>query len=714
MSFLAPLFLVGALAIALPVLFHLIRRTTRERTLFSSLLLLRPTPPRLTRRSRIEHWLLLLLRAAVVCLLALAFARPFFRSQGGEPDSTAGRRKLILVDTSASMRRANLWADARQKVETLLHKTQPGDQVSLATFDLSLHPLLTFEQWNAAPANERAALASTRLAAASPGWMGTHLGNSLISAAELMSDNSRNARSTPSEIVIVTDLHEGCRLDGLQGYIWPRDTEVSMEVLKPAHRGNAGMALVTERDDLSPNTTTATRVRVINDPTSTREQFRLGWVDKEGSGFAGKSQEVYVPAGQSRIFALPANDAGTERVRLEGDEEPFDNAVFVTTPETSRLSVLYFGSDSATDPKGPLYFLKRAFQDTRHRAVTVNAQAVTAEIVPSQVENAALFVVTGSLETRQAAALHQAIANGKTALLALPPPGPSSTTAALLGVDGFQWTEAQPKGYAMLADLDFRHPLFAPFSDPRYSDFTKIHFWKYRRVEPAALPQAHVLARFDSGDPAVLEVPVGNGRVLLLTSGWQPGDSQLALSSKFVPLLYALLESSGAAPPPLVQYQVGEQLPLSEVRQGNASSVTLRAPDGSQMNLSHTQQVLLTAPGIYSVISDTAMETAGRGRSPSGQQKFAVNLDPTESRTAPLAAEELARLGVPLGRGASDVAMETRRKLALQDEQLEHRQKFWRYVIAAAVVILLFETWLAGRTGRRISAPAASPELGGS
>ena len=79
MSFLAPLFLFGALAIGLPVLFHLIRRTTRERTIFSSLMFLQPTPPRLTRRSRLEHILLLLLRCLVLCLLALGFARPFFK-----------------------------------------------------------------------------------------------------------------------------------------------------------------------------------------------------------------------------------------------------------------------------------------------------------------------------------------------------------------------------------------------------------------------------------------------------------------------------------------------------------------------------------------------------------------------------------------------------------------------------------------------------------
>ena len=71
MSFLAPLFLLGGLAVGLPIVFHLIRRTTREQKVFSSLMFLLPTPPRLTKRSRLENWLLLLLRCLALGLLAV-------------------------------------------------------------------------------------------------------------------------------------------------------------------------------------------------------------------------------------------------------------------------------------------------------------------------------------------------------------------------------------------------------------------------------------------------------------------------------------------------------------------------------------------------------------------------------------------------------------------------------------------------------------------
>ena len=61
MSFLTPLYILGVLAVAAPIVFHLIRRTPKGEVPFSSLMFLSPTPPRLTRRSRLDHWLLLLL-----------------------------------------------------------------------------------------------------------------------------------------------------------------------------------------------------------------------------------------------------------------------------------------------------------------------------------------------------------------------------------------------------------------------------------------------------------------------------------------------------------------------------------------------------------------------------------------------------------------------------------------------------------------------------
>src|SRR6187402_2071161 len=126
MGFLAPLYFAGLLAIALPIIFHLIRRTPQGRQTFSSLMFLTPSPPRLTRRSRLDNLLLLLLRGLALALLAFAFARPLFYRQSDMNISEAeGRRIALVVDTSASMRRGDLWTQAVRRVDKVLDGLSP-------------------------------------------------------------------------------------------------------------------------------------------------------------------------------------------------------------------------------------------------------------------------------------------------------------------------------------------------------------------------------------------------------------------------------------------------------------------------------------------------------------------------------------------------------------------------------------------------------------
>jgi hypothetical protein len=362
----------------------------------------------------------------------------------------------------------------------------------------------------------------------------------------------------------------------------------------------------------------------------------------------------------------------------------------VIPPATSRLSVVYLGNDSGQDPHQPLYFLERAFQETRRQAVEVVLSPAEKPISEAAVQAAAFLVATDSMPEERARVLRAQVAAGQTLLFALKNDATTASLASLVGVDRLKVEETQPKNYAMLTDIDFLNPFFAPFADPRFSDFTRIHFWKYRRLDPAAIPNSRVLAKFDGEAPAILEVPIGKGRLIVFTSGWQPEDSQLALSTKFVPLLYALLE--GSAPGGLlpIQYAVGDVLPLAPFAAGTQSVLSIAAPDGSKLNLAggETNFSRTMTPGIYTMDSTTR------------PVRFAVNLDPSESRTAPLPSDELERLGAPMARQTPMVAREADRKALLRNSELENRQKLWRWLIIAAFSVLIIETWLAGKTAR--------------
>ncbi len=694
MNFLAPLFLIGALAVAAPIVFHLIRRTTRERTSFSSVMFLPPSLPRLTRRSRLEHLLLLLLRCLALGLLALGFARPFFRNSSPASGSGAqSRRVVVLVDVSASMRRNGLWDAARERAAEVLRSIGPGDEASLYLYSRKAAPLVSFEQWRAAPAGQRAALAIGRLAASAPGWEDDRLGDALITASEALADTDAEKKAPgPRQIFLISDLKAGSSLESLQSYDWPKNLELRVEPLKARYPTNAGLQLVAESPDADRLASPAVHVRVSNAANSAREQFQVGWGRAPTGDFIGPAIDLYVPPGQSRVVPVPLlpNAPDMRQVVLRGDDENFDNTAYVVPPARRQLSVLYFGSESAGDSHGPLFFLQRALPDDPRLSVKTDVRAPSAAVPPAGLREAKMYFVTDSLVPETALGLRAQMLAGKTVVFAPRSALAAGTLGLLLAVDGLALEDVQPRDYAMFGDIDFRHPVFAPFADPHFSDFTKIHVWKYRRWNAGAVPAARILARFDGGDPAFVEVPLGSGRLLVLLTGWNPDDSQLAVSSKFVPLVCSLLDFAGGLSGQTTQYQVGDPIPLGPA-EGASEGTTITQPDGTTVSLAPGAASFGGAlqPGIYVV-------SAG-----SRSFRVAVNVAASESRTEPLAPDELERYGAPGPRNPPDSARSELRQAALRAEEAEGLQKLWRWLLSATLAVLLVESALAGWTARR-------------
>ncbi len=670
MSFLAPLFLLGALAVAAPILFHLIRRSVRDRAPFSSLMFLSPTPPKTTRRRKLEHIWLLILRCLILLALAAGFARPFLAKDIAPPDLAATRRQvIIMIDTSASMRRAGLWNKARGIAGGYLEKTAPQDEVAVMTFDRQPHTVVSMAEWSSWPADQRVALARERLDAISPGWMGTELGPALVDATRQFEDHSAD-RPPPSRrnLVLISDLQEGAKLDGVQGHEWPKGLRVIVERVEPQQQSNAGLEI--------PDQSTGS-VRVTNSKDSRKEKFHLAW---QGGG---DSSEIYLPPGQTRTFPTPKLPPGmkTGALQLSGDDADYDNVSYFAAPEIQEVAICYLGADSADDPAKPRYYLQRVFPASPRRRVTVTS--------PGSLDKAGFAVVPGALTAAQITEFRGWLAGGKNALLLLLPGDQSGPTlAGLLGLPEVKITEGAGD-YALLGEIDFKHPIFAPFDDPRYGDFTPIHFWKHRRWEIPPSLNASALAKFDDGSPALAQVPVGKGNLLVLASSWQPSDSQLAVSSKFPPLMETTLDWSGSGAPARFQFRTGDSIPSPNF---SGDAVQWKKPDGKQQTLPAGSAFVDTdLPGIY-------VAAAG-----ARERRFAVNLPLEESRVAPLSQDELARLGVPLGPAADEPIAATRiHQRALRRAELENSQKLWRWFILGALMIAGIEIILAGSLARGV------------
>lgn len=685
MSWLFPLYLLGAGAILAPILMHLRRRPPQDRVEFSSLMFLQAQTPLPVSRRRIEHWLLLLLRCLALVLLALMFSRPWLQTEA-RAGAEAGKALLILVDRSASMQRGDLMRQALEQAREVVQKAAPGDRVALATFDSRLRMMWSFEE-DAETGAARAVPLLQRLGEIQPGWHSTDLGRVLVDALVQLSSAS-GLRGMERSLIVVSDFQEGAQLEALRGVAWPEEVSVQARRVEVQEGGNFTLSLaaaeVGDTELRAPQAEVAqtVRVRLSNSRESGMSDFSLRW-EKAGTEALGG----YLPAGATRILNVPLPDHGgaeADTLWVRGDAWDFDNRVFTAPAQPRQVKVAWLGrQDGADDVASPLFYLKRALQPT----ASLEPRVVSgAEMALTECEVAVLH---GAPPT----GLADWIRAGGLAVWLLEPSTRAADVEALTGVSGMVLQEAAVEGYRMLGEVKAEHPLLRPFADPRLRDFTKLRFWKHREVtlRDAAAERMEILARLDHGAPAMLALPMEKGTLLLLTSGWHPADSQLALSTKFVPLLFGWLEAAGFTHSAKAGLAVGDALPLGGL------ATTVFTPEGKEIAVSAGAPFVAESVGIYRVVSGA--ET----------RLHAVNLVPEEGRVSAMEVERLKDYGVRLHEFSGtrgEIAQNERTQERLAASEAEKQQQAWLWLLSALLATLILETLLAGRSARPVQSTA--------
>ncbi|EDY83483.1 hypothetical protein VDG1235_3110 [Verrucomicrobiia bacterium DG1235] len=264
------------------------------------------------------------------------------------------------------------------------------------------------------------------------------------------------------------------------------------------------------------------------------------------------------------------------------------------------------------------------------------------------------------------------MSKGKTALVLVSDSGFSNTLRSITGEVAWLVQNASSRDL-LIGDVDFTHSLFAPFADPRFSNFASIHTWDGFEITYPESESTRVLARFDNGSPLLIETRVGEGTLFVWASSWAPQASQWSLSSKFIPFLHRLaLFSSG-----------GPSLP------------------------SNTSFTSANIAAYQSLISPTIPRTPGLYRVPSsaGESRWiAFHLPPEESRTQALLQDDWDRLGLPEFDEATRSAQIASITAALQretDNQTEQRQQIWKWLLWLLLALLATESLVAILVNRR-------------
>ena len=681
-SLLAPAFLFGLAALAVPVFVHLTHRERKAVLRFPSLMFLERIPYQAVKRQRIRDLLLFALRCAAVALLVLAFARPFLARRSALLGASTGARDVvILLDRSYSMAYGDRWTRARAAAKRVVQGLSGDDRGAVVYFD------------DAATATGALTSDKTALLAAldsvRPAAGGTRYDAALRVAGQILGDTARERR----EVVLISDaqragwsrrelpaLPAGVRLVQVSvGDSVTSDVAVTaVEVRHEVDRAGAQLDRASVVAWLANRSADSVSARTVTLEVNGRVQKSVVTDISPNGRAMARFDSLPLPEGVSR---------GT--VRAGADALEPDNIFHFTLTRTPSLPVVVLESSSASPDAG--LFLRRALSigDRPSFAVTT---ARGSGLTGGALRGARLVIlddapVPGGEAGRR---LLDYVGSGGGLLIALGAHSRPDDWPAL--ADQLLPRPAAPIDRldthgATLGFLDRTHPIFDVFSTPHSGDFSAARFYRYWNVVPA--PGDRELARFDDGHVALLERRVGRGRVLVLTSALDAVWSDFPLQPVFLPVLREAATYAAGYSETRPWAVVGDVATIA----GSATPAVVVAPSGTRLHLGKSGEpaaLQLAEQVFYEILPD-------RGASDS-TRIVAVNVNLTESDLAPLDTTLFAAAVAPRATASgSRHPGET-----ISPAELERRQRTWWFLLLAALLVLGAETVLSNRLPRQV------------
>ena len=521
MGLLAPWFLGGLAALGVPIFVHLLRKHVTVPRPVSSLMFFERGTQSSTRHRRLRYLLLFALRFALLLLLVVAFANPFIRRPASDVN---GRLLLIVLDDSFSMRAGTRFADAKQQALALLAAKPHSQKAQVMALGGQVEMLT---QPIADGAQLRAALEGIQ-----PGDGHANFGE-LGRSVRAMGETVHG----PIDLHLFSDMQRTAMPANFADMVLPANVALVLhDVAKGTTPPNWTVESVSAPAELAdPKDPKRSRVQAVV------AGFGAPAAEKNVSfvvnGKVMATRKVSVPANGRATVEFAPLDVGYGfnkcEVRIEGggDALAADDASAFVIRRSDPERVLFV--HTASDSRSPLYF-GAALGAAAQGAYVL--QSVTAEQTTDLDPSKFAFVVLSdalALPSIFEHTLEQYVSKGGSVLIALGPGAGHHARIPLWGGDVKDAHDyARGGGAATVGQVDFTYPALEqaqPGRDNGGWAETKIFYAAV--VEPG---QARVAARLGDGTPLVLDKQIGEGHVLLLTSGMENLTNDLPLHPVFV------------------------------------------------------------------------------------------------------------------------------------------------------------------------------------
>ncbi|HKI35531.1 MAG TPA: BatA domain-containing protein [Gemmataceae bacterium] len=740
LTFLSPLFLVGLLAAAIPLIIHLSRSRRTKKMRFSTTRFFTDQFLRSYRMSRLKELLLLACRMALCGLFAAALARPLFLPRGQSFLVGGGRSVVLVIDNSASMGYTEDGVTMLERAKTAAREVvdglRPGDDtVSIVLAGRRADgPEVVFPQPTADITDVLGAINTIQV---------LPLGTDLRGAVERAEAIALAAPAPSKEVYVLSDLQDS----GWEMGDEPTAASGSSDVLfffvsvRPKSVSNLAVTAVQYQ---------AARP-MVGVPFAIRPYIA-------GQGDEGRSCDVrlYVDGqkvGERHLEKLANGRWAVPRfyhtfttggwhsgyVEVSDDALPLDNRRHFAFEVLDSVKVLAVnGAPSQVPRLDELFFLRTALTAGEEQSpiqldvigppalggtdlgkyplvILANVESLTPDAVEKLEQYAdgggsVLFFLGDKVN---AAFYNQALAAATRIHGGLLP-------GRLTDVQGNAGAGKPDESFATVSSVDYDHPALAAFGDSRFATLGGVTFKALWGVEPG---DAAVLMKASNGSPLLLEKAFGKGRVMLFSSTCDRDWTNFPVRPAFLPWTHRLV--SYLAQEPMGRqgfFATGDAIPLPVSVAERTPQLLVKKPDGTIGNATATDDPArplvfsdTTQPGVYALMSAEKKEAS---------QLFAVNLDGYESdltylddvfaeregseaRPAKVEAglKELLP-GRPLVTYVEDPA-----RITEASQSARRGFKLWDIFLGIVLVIALVEPWLANRISlRHYAKPREEPE----
>jgi len=659
---------------AIPIAIHLFSRRRYHRVSWAAMRFLQRAHRRTRRRTRLEQWLLLALRTAIMLLIALALARPLTQ-RGSAFSPVRGQRidRVLMIDDSGSMnaRRGDgriEFIAARDAALQLLPTFGPNDGVAIVT---TANPAQT--DLISLPQDEgtlRRTLSGLSCSFAQPDFAAA-LGQARAffdrnplpadrRVVYLISNLAQNSWIEASRDA--TKSQQSPAIDALRRL---RDVaQVLLVTVEAKPQPNAAVTALTCDDRLVgcewPVNFTATVANFLNRRLdNAKVEFRIDGRVVRTADLKPLDPGDTRTIPQAVLFERPGPRVLTARLVHEPDALPADDArsLAVEAARAQRILVV----ESAARASGPAqsHYLARALAplpdaNANHFAVTTITD-FDLRNQPFRDVAAIVLADVRRLSDEQWTRLAHFVRDGGGLLVITAEQTTADAfnraprdliPAALRRLHGSDTDSAPP---AALKLDDWTHPVLRDFAGQSTGGLLTASFTRYWEAEPE--PDAREIMKYTDGPPALLERDVGRGRVMLWTTSANMSWSNLAAKPDYVTLFLNvvgyLVPRADAGRNALVGETIDDPVAGAAIGQ----TATLRGPDGDDQTVP-----IIEADGRTVVRINTGADSPGEW--PPGPyeltfaantQKLAFNLAPSISDLHPWSAEELrVATGVPV------------------------------------------------------------------